>query len=424
MDVLILGSGGREDAIGRQVRKSPLCGKLYFLPGNGGTACYGENIPGSVMDTELVVRTAKEKGVGFVIVTPDDPLAAGTVDALAREGIKAFGPDRAAARIESSKSFAKDLMKRHGIPTASYEVFTSLDDAIGYLADAEYPIVIKADGLALGKGVVIAGSFSEAEDAARSMLAEGRFGAAGSRIVIEEFLTGPEVTVLAFTDGSAIKPMVSSMDHKRAYDGDRGPNTGGMGVIAPNPYYTEEIAAECMDRIFIPTIRAMAEEGCPFRGCLYFGLMLTPQGPKVIEYNSRFGDPETEALMPLMESDLLEAMLATADGTLADADVRFSDMSSCCVVAASGGYPGSYRKGMEIAMPSEGTVYIAGAERRDGRLCTSGGRVLAAAAVGKTLREAIDAAYSIIGGISFDGMEYRKDIGRKALEAFDGNKSL
>ena len=424
MDVLILGSGGREDAIGRQVRKSPLCGKLYFLPGNGGTACYGENIPGSVMDTELVVRTAKEKGVGFVIVTPDDPLAAGTVDALAREGIKAFGPDRAAARIESSKSFAKDLMKRHGIPTASYEVFTSLDDAIGYLADAEYPIVIKADGLALGKGVVIAGSFSEAEDAARSMLAEGRFGAAGSRIVIEEFLTGPEVTVLAFTDGSAIKPMVSSMDHKRAYDGDRGPNTGGMGVIAPNPYYTEEIAAECMDRIFIPTIRAMAEEGCPFRGCLYFGLMLTPQGPKVIEYNSRFGDPETEALMPLMESDLLEAMLATADGTLADADVRFSDMSSCCVVAASGGYPGSYRKGMEIAMPSEGTVYIAGAERRDGRLYTSGGRVLAAAAVGKTLREAIDAAYSIIGGISFDGMEYRKDIGRKALEAFDGNKSL
>ncbi len=424
MDVLILGSGGREDAIGRQVRKSPLCGKLYFLPGNGGTACYGENIPGSVMDTELVVRTAKEKGVGFVIVTPDDPLAAGTVDALAREGIKAFGPDRAAARIESSKSFAKDLMKRHGIPTASYEVFTSLDDAIGYLADAEYPIVIKADGLALGKGVVIAGSFSEAEDAARSMLAEGRFGAAGSRVVIEEFLTGPEVTVLAFTDGSAIKPMVSSMDHKRAYDGDRGPNTGGMGVIAPNPYYTEEIAAECMDRIFIPTIRAMAEEGCPFRGCLYFGLMLTPQGPKVIEYNSRFGDPETEALMPLMESDLLEAMLATADGTLADADVRFSDMSSCCVVAASGGYPGSYRKGMEIAMPSEGTVYIAGAERRDGRLCTSGGRVLAAAAVGKTLREAIDAAYSIIGGISFDGMEYRKDIGRKALEAFDGNKSL
>ena len=424
MDVLILGSGGREDAIGRQVRKSPLCGKLYFLPGNGGTACYGENIPGSVMDTELVVRTAKEKGVGFVIVTPDDPLAAGTVDALAREGIKAFGPDRAAARIESSKSFAKDLMKRHGIPTASYEVFTSLDDAIGYLADAEYPIVIKADGLALGKGVVIAGSFSEAEDAARSMLAEGRFGAAGSRIVIEEFLTGPEVTVLAFTDGSTIKPMVSSMDHKRAYDGDRGPNTGGMGVIAPNPYYTEEIAAECMDRIFIPTIRAMAEEGCPFRGCLYFGLMLTPQGPKVIEYNSRFGDPETEALMPLMESDLLEAMLATADGTLADADVRFSDMSSCCVVAASGGYPGSYRKGMEIAMPSEGTVYIAGAERRDGRLCTSGGRVLAAAAVGKTLREAIDAAYSIIGGISFDGMEYRKDIGRKALEAFDGNKSL
>ena len=424
MDVLILGSGGREDAIGRQVRKSPLCGKLYFLPGNGGTACYGENIPGSVMDTELVVRTAKEKGVGFVIVTPDDPLAAGTVDALAREGIKAFGPDRAAARIESSKSFAKDLMKRHGIPTASYEVFTSLDDAIGYLADAEYPIVIKADGLALGKGVVIAGSFSEAEDAARSMLAEGRFGAAGSRIVIEEFLTGPEVTVLAFTDGSAIKPMVSSMDHKRAYDGDRGPNTGGMGVIAPNPYYTEEIAAECMDRIFIPTIRAMAEEGCPFRGCLYFGLMLTPQGPKVIEYNSRFGDPETEALMPLMESDLLEAMLATADGTLADADVRFSDMSSCCVVAASGGYPGSYRKGMEIAMPSEGTVYIAGAERRDGRLCTSGGRVLAAAAVGKTLREAIDAAYSIIRGISFDGMEYRKDIGRKALEAFDGNKSL
>ena len=312
MDVLILGSGGREDAIGRQVRKSPLCGKLYFLPGNGGTACYGENIPGSVMDTELVVRTAKEKGVGFVIVTPDDPLAAGTVDALAREGIKAFGPDRAAARIESSKSFAKDLMKRHGIPTASYEVFTSLDDAIGYLADAEYPIVIKADGLALGKGVVIAGSFSEAEDAARSMLAEGRFGAAGSRVVIEEFLTGPEVTVLAFTDGSAIKPMVSSMDHKRAYDGDRGPNTGGMGVIAPNPYYTEEIAAECMDRIFIPTIRAMAEEGCPFRGCLYFGLMLTPQGPKVIEYNSRFGDPETEALMPLMESDLLEAMLATA----------------------------------------------------------------------------------------------------------------
>ncbi len=418
MRVLILGSGGREDAIGHRIKESPLCSELYFLPGNGGTGRYGINIPGSVMDKELVVRTALEKGIDYVIVTPDDPLAIGMVDALKEAGIPSFGPDRSAARIESSKAFAKDLMRRHSIPTAGYEVFSDEAEAIAYLESARMPIVIKADGLALGKGVVIAETFDEAVSAARLMF-QGRFGDAGKRVVIEEFLTGPEVTVLSFTDGKTLVPMVSSMDHKRAYDGDKGPNTGGMGVIAPNPFYTPEIAERCMRDIFLPTVKAMEAEGCPFRGCLYFGLMLTPEGPKVIEYNSRFGDPETEAILPLLETDLLEIMVSVTEGTLTAESVRFSGKHSCCVVAASGGYPGSYEKGKEITAPDEG-IFIAGAREENGKLYTSGGRVLTAGCVADTLAEAIDGAYALIGKVSFSGMEYRKDIGRRALEAENG----
>ena len=422
MNVLVIGSGGREDALGRKIAESRLSPSLFFLPGNGGTGRYGTNIPGSVMDITGVIAACREKSIDYVVVAPDDPLAAGMVDALKGAGIPAFGPDRKAARIESSKSFAKDLMRRYSIPTAAYEVFTDSASAIAYASSQSYPLVIKADGLALGKGVIIAGDENEAETAIRSMMDGTAFGDAGRKIVIEEFLTGPEVTVLSFTDGRTIVPMISSMDHKRAYDGDTGPNTGGMGVIAPNPFFTEKIAAECMERIFLPTIRAMENEGCPFSGCLYFGLMLTPSGPKVIEYNSRFGDPEAEAILPLLDSDLLEIMQSVTAGTLDRTEVRWKPLSSCCVVAASGGYPGKYEKGKEISIGDTGgaAVYIAGAAEKDGKLFTSGGRVLSAVSLSDTLPGAIDKAYRAIEGIRFEGMEYRKDIGKRALEALNG----
>ena len=422
MNVLIIGSGGREDALGQKIAASSLSPALFFLPGNGGTARYGCNIPGSVMDITGVISACREHSIDYVVVAPDDPLAIGMVDALRAAGIPAFGPDRKAARIEASKSFAKDLMRKYSIPTASYEVFTDSSEAIAYAEKQSYPLVIKADGLALGKGVIIAESRGEAVRAIKNMMDNAAFGTAGQKVVIEEFLTGPEVTVLSFTDGKTIVPMVSSMDHKRAYDGDKGPNTGGMGVIAPNPFFTDAISAECMDTIFLPTIRAMEAEGCPFSGCLYFGIMLTPSGPKVIEYNSRFGDPEAEAILPLLDSDLLKIMMAVTEGRLEDVDVKWKDLSSACVVAASGGYPGKYEKGKEITIGDTGdcSVYIAGAAEKDGKLVTSGGRVLSAVATASTLGEALSTAYKAMEHISFEGMEYRKDIGRRALEASDG----
>ena len=422
MNVLIIGSGGREDALGQKIAASSLSPALFFLPGNGGTARYGCNIPGSVMDITGAIVACREYSIDYVVVAPDDPLAIGMVDALRAAGIPAFGPDRKAARIEASKSFAKDLMRKYSIPTASYEVFTDSSEAIAYAEKQSYPLVIKADGLALGKGVIIAESRGEAVRAIKDMMDNAAFGTAGQKVVIEEFLTGPEVTVLSFTDGKTIVPMVSSMDHKRAYDGDKGPNTGGMGVIAPNPFFTDAISAECMDTIFLPTIRAMEAEGCPFSGCLYFGLMLTPSGPKVIEYNSRFGDPEAEAILPLLDSDLLKIMMAVTEGRLEDVDVKWKDLSSACVVAASGGYPGKYEKGKEITIVDTGdcSVYIAGAAEKDGKLVTSGGRVLSAVATASTLGEALSKAYKAMEHISFEGMEYRKDIGRRALEASDG----
>ncbi len=422
MNVLIIGSGGREDALGQKIAASSLSPALFFLPGNGGTARYGCNIPCSVMDITGVIAACREHSIDYVVVAPDDPLAIGMVDALKAAGIPAFGPDRKAAQIEASKSFAKNLMRKYSIPTASYEVFTDSSEAISYAERQSYPLVIKADGLALGKGVIIAESRDEAISAIKDMMDNAAFGTAGQKIVIEEFLTGPEVTVLSFTDGKTVVPMVSSMDHKRAYDGDKGPNTGGMGVIAPNPFFTDAISAECMDTIFLPTIRAMEAEGCPFSGCLYFGLMLTPSGPKVIEYNSRFGDPEAEAILPLLDSDLLEIMMAVTEGRLEDADVKWKDLSSACVVAASGGYPDKYAKGKEITIGDTGdcSVYIAGAAEKDGKLVTSGGRVLSAVATASTLGEALSTAYKAMEHISFEGMEYRKDIGRRALEASDG----
>ena len=422
MNVLVIASGGREDALGKKISESRLSPSLFFLPGNGGTGRYGTNIPGSVMDITGVIAACREHSIDYVVVAPDDPLAAGMVDALRGAGIPAFGPERMAARIESSKSFAKDLMRKYSIPTASYAVFTDSLSAIEYVSAQNYPVVIKADGLALGKGVIIAESREEAEAAIRSMMDDEAFGDAGRKIVIEEFLTGPEVTVLSFTDGKTIVPMISSMDHKRAHDKDTGPNTGGMGVIAPNPFFTDEIAAECMERIFLPTIRAMEKEGCPFLGCLYFGLMLTPDGPKVIEYNSRFGDPEAEAILPLLDSDILQIMQSVTEGRLSDADIKWKKLSSCCVVAASGGYPGKYGKGkaIEIGDTGDSAVYIAGAEEKDGTLFTSGGRVLSVVSLSDTLEGAVDKAYKAMESIHFDGMFYRKDIGKRALEALNG----
>lgn len=419
MKLLVVGSGGREHALIRKLKENPTVETIYALPGNGGmeeAVCV--NI--GAKDIPAIVEFATTHGVDYAVVAPDDPLVLGAVDALEAVGIPCFGPRASAALIEGSKVYAKCLMKKYGIPTARYETFDDPDDALDYLRLADYPIVIKADGLALGKGVVIPADYPEAERELRAIMCEKKFGKSGDRIVIEEFLEGPEVSVLAFTDGKTLVPMVSSMDHKRALDGDKGLNTGGMGTVAPNPYYTPEIAARCEKEIFLPTIRAMAAEGRPFRGCLYFGLMLTKDGPKVIEYNCRFGDPETQVVLPLLESDLLTVMMATTNGTLDKTEVKFSSRHACCVVLASGGYPEKYETGKEITIPDDlkPYVYVAGAKRtEEGKLVTSGGRVLGATATGETLPETIRAAYQIADKISFAGKFCRRDIGARALKA-------
>ena len=420
MNILVIGSGGREHAVIKAIKKNPTVEKIYCLPGNGGIAADATCVDIGAKDLDGIVRFATEHAVDYAIVTPDDPLVLGCVDALTAVGIPCFGPDKKAAIIEGSKAFSKDLMKKYGIPTAAYEIFDDMDKAIAYLRTQDMPIVIKADGLALGKGVIIAETLPEAEDAVRSMMADKVFGASGDHVVIEEFLTGPEVSVLSFTDGKTVVPMVSSMDHKRAHDGDEGLNTGGMGTVAPNPYYTEEIARECMETIFLPTVNAMNAEGRTFKGCLYFGLMITPKGPKVIEYNCRFGDPETQVVLPLLESDLLTVMQAVTEERLADVEVKFAtDKAATCVIMASDGYPSHYEKGYEITIPAEiaDSVYVAGAALRDGKLVSSGGRVLGVTAIADTLPEAIAAAYAKVDTIHFDNAYCRRDIGRRALQA-------
>lgn len=420
MRVLVVGGGGREHAIIKKLKQNRKITELYALPGNGGISEDAVCVPIGAKDIPAMVTFAREKQIDFAVIAPDDPLVLGAVDALQEVGIPCFGPCANAAIIEGSKVFSKNLMKKYGIPTAKYEVFTDSDAALTYLESAPLPTVIKADGLALGKGVIIANTKQEAQAAVRSIMQEKQFGESGSMIVIEEFLTGPEVSVLAFTDGKVIRPMVSSMDHKRALDGDRGFNTGGMGTVAPNPYYTDAIAEECMQTIFLPTVRAMNAEGRTFRGCLYFGLMLTENGPKVIEYNCRFGDPETQVVLPLMESDLLEVMMATANGTLADVDVTFSKRHACCVIVASKGYPVQYESGYEIGLPQDredAFIYVAGAKKDGDRLVSSGGRVLGVTAVADTLEEAIRKAYRHTEQVVFENGFCRSDIGHRALQA-------
>jgi len=419
MNIMVVGGGGREHAIIRSLKKNPAVTTIYALPGNGGMAedavCTGI----SATDTQAISAFAKENAIDYAVVAPDDPLVMGCVDTLEAQGIPCFGPRANAAIIEGSKAFAKNLMKQYNIPTASYEVFTELDKALDYVKSAPIPTVIKADGLALGKGVIIAQTRQEAEEAVTDMMANAKFGASGSTVVIEEFLTGPEVSVLAFTDGKCVKPMVSSMDHKRIGDNDTGLNTGGMGTVAPNPYYTEEIARQCMEEIFLPTVNAMNAEGRTFKGCLYFGLMLTPNGPKVIEYNCRFGDPETQVVLPLLESDLLTVMQATTNGTLSDTEVVFSKKHACCVITASAGYPLSYQKGLPMTMTEEAKAhtYVAGAKLSEGKLVTSGGRVTGTTAVADTLEDAVKEAYRLAQGVCFEGAYRRSDIGRRALQA-------
>ncbi|MBR2480030.1 MAG: phosphoribosylamine--glycine ligase [Clostridia bacterium] len=417
MKILVVGGGGREHAVIKAINKNKDVKEIYACPGNGGIANDATCVDIKATDIKGIVDFAVEKGIDYAIVTPDDPLCLGCVDALNEKGIPCFGPEKKAAIIEGSKAFSKDLMKKYGIPTAKYEVFTDRVKAIEYLNSCDMPIVIKADGLALGKGVIIANNMVEAIDAVNSMMEGKIFGDSGSRVVIEEFLTGPEISVLSFTDGKTVIPMVSSMDHKRARDNDEGLNTGGMGTVAPNPYYSEDVADECMRKIFVPTIEAMNKEGRTFKGCLYFGLMLTPNGPKVIEYNCRFGDPETQVVLPLLESDLLTIMQATTYGTLSETEVKFSSGSACCVIMASDGYPSNYKKGYEITIPKEveDSVYVAGAIKKEGALLTSGGRVLGVTATANTLKEAIDSAYAKVKKISFENAYYRKDIGKKAL---------
>lgn len=419
MKILVVGGGGREHAIVKKIKKSPLAEEIYVLPGNGGIASDAICVNIAAKDIDGIVNFAAEKNIDYAIVAPDDPLVLGAVDALNAKGIPCFGPNANAAIIEGSKIFSKNLMKKYGIPTAAYEVFTDVKSALKYVKTAPIPTVIKADGLALGKGVVIATTREEAENAVRSMMENLQFGDSGSKIVIEEFLTGPEVSVLSFTDGKTVVPMISSMDHKRALDGDCGLNTGGMGTIAPNPYYTRDIADECMKKIFIPTINAMNSEGRKFKGCLYFGLMLTPNGPKVIEYNCRFGDPETQVVIPLLEGDLLEIMMACTNETLADATVKFSDKSACCVIMASEGYPEKYVSGYEINIDGniEADVYVAGAKLENGKLLSAGGRVLGVTAVGDSLEQAIDKAYKNVKLVSFENAFFRHDIGAKAIKA-------
>lgn len=420
MKILVVGNGGREHAIIKSLKRNPAAEKIYAIAGNGGIAVDAECVDIGVKDIEKIAQFAVDNGIDFAVVAPDDPLVLGAVDALEARGIKCFGPRAAAAIIEGSKVFSKNLMKKYGIPTASCEVFTDLQSALDYLDTAPVPTVVKADGLALGKGVIIAQTREQAKDAVRSMMADKIFGESGNSVVIEEFLTGPEVSVLAFTDGKTVKPMVSSMDHKRALDGDEGLNTGGMGTVAPNPYYTDAIANECMQKIFMPTVRAMNAEERTFKGCLYFGLMLTADGPKVIEYNCRFGDPETQVVLPLLKSDLLEIMTAVAEERLDTTPVEFFDGAACCVVMASAGYPGKYASGYEITLPNTAEyeqVYVAGAKLSGEKLVTSGGRVLGAVAVAETLAEAVDRAYALSDRIKFEGSYKRKDIGKRALAA-------
>ena len=422
MTLLVVGGGGREHAIVKKLKENPNVETIYALPGNGGIAADAVCVPEiGATDIGAIVDFARSHAVDFAVVAPDDPLALGCVDALHAAGIPCFGPDAKAARIESSKVFAKDLMQKYHIPTAQYQVFDAPAEALAFLKTASFPIVIKADGLALGKGVLIPRSYAEAEAAVRTIMEDRAFGDSGSRVVIEEFLTGPEVSVLAFTDGTAIAPMVSSMDHKRAGDGDTGPNTGGMGTVAPNPCYTEEVAQVCMDTIFLPTLAAMRAEGCPFKGCLYFGLMLTPDGPKVIEYNCRFGDPETQVVLPLLRTDLLTVMQAVENETLGELTVEWRHASAACVILASGGYPGHYEKGKAISLPKSlpgnVTIYHAGDKLADGQLVTSGGRVLGVTATGPTLRQALADAYAAAETVDFDGKYLRHDIGRRALAA-------
>ena len=419
MKLLVVGGGGREHAVIRKLKENPEVTEIFALPGNGGIAADATCVNIGAKDIPAIRDFAVAQQIDYAVVTPDDPLVLGCVDALEEAGIPCFGPRAKAAIIEGSKVFAKDLMKKYGIPTARYESFDRLEDALRYLESAPLPAVIKADGLALGKGVIIAQTREEAVAAATDMMRGGKFGKSGERVVIEEYLEGPEVSVLAFTDGKTIKPMVSSMDHKRAGDGDTGLNTGGMGTVAPNPYYTEAVAQRCMERIFLPTVAAMNAEGRPFKGCLYFGLMLTKDGPKVIEYNCRFGDPETQVVLPLLESDLFTVMRAVTEGRLAETEVRFSDKKACCVILASAGYPGHYEKGFPLEIPAavRDKVYVAGAAVKDGQLITSGGRVVGCTAVADTLPEAIRDAYSIAAQVSFENKFCRRDIGARALAA-------
>ena len=417
MKIMVVGGGGREHAIIKKIKENKSVEQIFALPGNGGIAADATCVDIGAKDIDKIVEFAVENAIDFAVVAPDDPLVLGAVDALNAKGIKTFGPNKAAAIIEGSKAFSKDLMKKYNIPTAAYEIFDDMEKALAYVDTCDIPVVVKADGLALGKGVIIAETREEAKEAVRSMMEDKVFGDSGNCVVVEEFLTGPEVSVLSFTDGNVVIPMVSSMDHKRAQDGDKGLNTGGMGTIAPNPYYTEAIAAECMETIFKPTIEAMKAEGRTFTGCLYFGLMLTPKGPKVIEYNCRFGDPETQVVLPLLESDLMEIMEKIYEGKLAEAEVKFADKSACCVVMASNGYPQSYEKGFEITMPADKNIYVAGAKLEEGKLLTNGGRVLGVTETADTLEAAIAKAYETVKTVSFENAYFRTDIGARALMA-------
>lgn len=422
MKIMVVGGGGREHAIIKKIKDNKNVSEIFALPGNGGMAKDATLIDIAATDIENIVKFAVESKIDYAVVAPDDPLVLGCVDALEEKGIPCFGPRKNAAIIEGSKVFSKDLMKKYGIPTAQYEVFSDAEKALEYVESCPIPTVVKADGLALGKGVIIAMTRDEAKDAVISIMKDKQFGKSGDSIVIEEFLTGPEVSVLSFTDGKTVVPMISSMDHKRAGDNDTGLNTGGMGTVAPNPYYTKSVADECMEKIFLPTIKAMKQEGRTFKGCLYFGLMITENGPKVIEYNCRFGDPETQVVLPLLESDLLTVMQAVTNETLSECEVKFSDKNACCVIMASNGYPVKYEKGYEITIPEEldKNVFVAGAKIENGKLLTNGGRVLGVTTVKDTLKEAIDASYEAVSKINFGNAYYRKDIGQKALNCKEG----
>ncbi len=419
MKVMVVGGGGREHAIIKKLKESKKITEIFALPGNGGIAADATCVNIGAKDIEKICEFAKAENIDYAVVAPDDPLVLGCVDALNEIGIPCFGPEKKAAIIEGSKVFSKNLMKKYSIPTAEYEVFTDLEAAHAYLDTAPIPTVIKADGLALGKGVIIAMTREEAKEAVRSMMEDKIFGESGSQVVVEEFLTGPEVSVLSFTDGKTVVPMISSMDHKRALDNDEGLNTGGMGTVAPNPYYTEEVAKECMEKIFLPTVNAMNSEDRTFKGCLYFGLMLTPKGPKVIEYNCRFGDPETQVVLPLLDSDLFEIMQSVTNGTLAETEVKFKNEHACCVIMASKGYPQKYDSGFEITIADEikDKVYVAGAKKDGEKLLSAGGRVLGATETADTLEKAIDGAYALVEKIHFENAYFRHDIGKKAKEA-------